>query len=130
MGIATIFQDHRLSAGFHSQQALALKLHCSAEYIRQIERGLKIPSDDFTERFLSLVSVSGPAAELFQRLVIDTRIRRKHGTNIKDFVGAEDVAAAVCRDARTVLLEEIGVSEEDVEYFITGLQQSIISELR
>lgn len=130
MSVANSFRDYRISAGYVSHHALAEKMECTDEYIRQIERGLKIPSDSFVARFLKTIELSGPAAELFQKLVLDTRARRKLGEDVRSFVGADEVADRLCRDAGVVLAEEIGVPELDVEHFTTWLHQAILSELR
>jgi len=129
LSVGQTFKRYRERARFSSCAAVAGPMGISGEYIRQIEKKGKIPSDKVVNSFIEVCRMPTEAADALRKAVVAARLKRTHGRNLTHFKGADQVASGVCDDLRE-LLDKMGLIEEDVDAILETARQGIVSRLR
>jgi len=127
--VGQAFKRYRVRAKFTSCAAVASRVGCSGEYIRQIEGKGKIPGDKIVDKFIEACRVPATAADELRKAVVAARLKRTHGKDLTGFKGADQVASGVCDDLRE-LLDKMGLIEEDQEAILEATRMGIVSRLR
>ena len=127
--VSTLFKEIRNRAHYASQGSLAKAMGCSTEYVRLIETKGRLPSDRFLGDFLRTCRPPASLAVEIRQTVAEQRLVRKHGKDLRQHKGAEEVGIRLSRKY-TEVLQSIGVNGDDLEYALDELSKLVTTELR